>query len=371
MSHRSTRRHQATLAAKAKSRLKGLFSVLGQACAILAITLALDYILLASVFSDWKRSWADAATAYTQAYVHAPWHHDLAPNQNSMRPWGKILYPFRTDRYGFRTGTCAPGEAEKGKPAIFAVGDSFTEGLGVPYEETFVGLMACQAIKEDKAAWDLGVMSFSPVIYYRKIRAAAEKLGIKPTEIYVFLDLSDITDEALVYRANEDGTIGVAPSHHWFDTGQFLLGNFATFRLFYNLWLDTPFGSAAPDESWRGRWSLDPKIMNEWGHRGLKLADKNMDKIVELCREWQCHLTLVVYPWPDNVRAGDRNGIQVTHWRQWAAKRGVSFVDGFAPFFREPPDVVVRKYFIAGDVHFSAEGHRLLFEEMKRLVRSF
>jgi len=359
------------LAAKASFGLKGLFRILGQVCAILAITLALDYILLATVFSAWKRSWDDAATAYTQAYVHAPWHHDLAPNQNSMRPWGKILYPFRTDRYGFRAGTCAPGEGDKSKPAIFVVGDSFTEGLGVPYEESFAGLMACEAAREGKAVWNLGVMSFSPVIYHRKIRAAAEKLGIKPTKIYVFLDLSDITDDAIVYRVGEDGTIRAAPSHHWFDTGQFLLGNFATFRLLYNLWLDLPFGSAAPDESWRARWSLDPKIMDEWGRRGLELAGKNMDKIVEICREWKCQLILVVYPWPDNVRAGDTNSIQVTHWRQWATERGVRFVNGFAPFFQEPPDVAVGKYFIPGDVHFSAQGHRLLFEELKRSVGPF
>ena len=191
---------------------KRVLRILGQVCAILAITLALDYILLATVFSDWKRNWADAATAYTQAYVRVPWHHDLAPNQNSMRPWGKILYPFRTDRYGFRTGTCAPGEGDKSKPAIFVIGDSFTEGLGVPYEETFAGLMACDAAKEGKAVWNLGVLSFSPVIYHRKIRAAAEKLGIKPAEIYVFLDMSDITDEAIVYRDergrhDHDGTV--------------------------------------------------------------------------------------------------------------------------------------------------------------------
>jgi len=225
---------------------KRLLRIVGQACALLAVTLTLDYILLATVFAGWKRNWADAATAYTQAYVHVPWHHDLAPNQNSMRPWGKILYPFRTDRYGFRTGACAPGEDDKRKPAIFAIGDSFTEGLGVPYEETFAGLMACQAAREGKAVWNLGVMSFSPIIYHRKIRAAAEKLGIKPTEIYVFLDLSDITDDAIIYRVGDDGNIKMAPSFHWFDTGQFLLGNFATFRLLYNLWLDMPFGSAAP-----------------------------------------------------------------------------------------------------------------------------
>lgn len=350
---------------------KRVLRIIGQVFVILFVTLTLDYVLLATVFSDWKRNWADAATAYTQAYIHVPWHHDLAPNQNSMRPWGKVLYPFRTDRYGFRTGTCAPGEDDKSKPAIFVIGDSFTEALGVPYEESFAGLMACDAAKEGKAVWNLGVLSFSPVIYYRKIIASAEKLGIKPSEIYVFLDMSDIMDEAVVYREAEDGTITMAPQYHWFDTGQFLLGNFATFRLLYNLWLDLPFGSAAPDESWRGRWSIDPKVMDQWGRRGLELAGKNLDKIVELCREWKCQFTLVVYPWPDNVRVGDRNSVQVTHWQKWAAERGVRFVNGFPPFFQEPGDVAVGKYFIPGDAHFSAAGHRLLFEQLKRSVGDF
>src|SRR6266481_2829943 len=117
------------MASKASSWMKRVWRMLGQALVIVLITLALDYIMLATVFSDWKRHWADGATAYTQAFVLSPLHHDLAPNQDSMRAWGNIVYPFRTDRYGFRTGACAPGENDKTKPAIFAVGDSFTEAL--------------------------------------------------------------------------------------------------------------------------------------------------------------------------------------------------------------------------------------------------
>ena len=111
--------------------MKRVLRLLGQAFVIVLIVLALDYVVLATVLSDWKRSWADSATAYTQAYVLSPLHHDIAPNQDSMRAWGNIVYPFRSDRYGFRTGACAPGENDKTKSAIFAVGDSFTEGLGV------------------------------------------------------------------------------------------------------------------------------------------------------------------------------------------------------------------------------------------------
>jgi hypothetical protein len=77
-------------------------------------------------------------------------------------------------------------------------------------------------------------------------------------------------------------------------------------------------------------------------------------------------VTLVVYPWPDNIAAHDRDSIQVTHWRAWAAECSVRFIDGFAPFFREPADDVLRKYFIKGDVHFTDAGNRLLYEEVRK-----
>ncbi|MEQ1359181.1 hypothetical protein ABLW26_23025, partial [Salmonella enterica] len=83
--------------AKPRPWIRRVLRVVGQVALVIAVTLTLDYVLLSTVFADWKKNWADAASAYTQAYVHAPWHHDLAPNQNSMRPWGRTLYPFRTD----------------------------------------------------------------------------------------------------------------------------------------------------------------------------------------------------------------------------------------------------------------------------------
>jgi hypothetical protein len=345
--------------------MRAVARVVGQIFAVLLITLALDYVLLATAFSNLKRNWSDAATAYTHSYISVPWHHDLAPNVSSERAWGNIVYPFKTDRYGFRTGRCAPGEDEKSWPAIFVIGDSFTEGIGTSYENSFVGHMACHAGKHGRAVWNLGVTSFSPLIYHRKLRASAERLGITPTEVYVFIDLSDIDDEANVYRVRDDGTITMAPMRHWFDIGQFLLGNFATFRLAYDLYLASPFSTAGSYGRERAAWSVDPQAMEEWGRRGLARADANMDKIVGLCHDWKCALTVVVYPWPDNVAAGDRNSVQVTHWRQWAASRGVRFIDGFAPFFREPADVAVAKYFIRGDVHFSELGNRLLFEQVR------
>jgi hypothetical protein len=352
--------------------MKKVLHFAGQAVVIAAITLALDFILTNVMFPGLKRALSAPNEANDNAYLPAPYDHDLAPAQNSTRVWGSILYPWQTDRFGFRTGECAPREPAKGRENIFVIGDSFTEALGSSYEQSFAGLMACDAAGEGKGLWNLGVASYSPAIYHRKIRAAAERLGITPDEIFVFLDLSDIDDDANVYRVDGDRVVRAGASGRQgmlsCDLGRFLTDNFMTARLLSGLCLTSSFNYAMSVGRPRARWTIDPALMENWGRRGLAVAGANLDKIVELCREWNCRLTLVVYPWPDNVVEGDLDSIQVTHWRDWAAARYVRFIDGFAPFFREPADTVLRKYYIAGDVHFSELGNRLLHDAVKRAL---
>jgi len=43
----------------------------------------------------------------------------------------------------------------------------------------------------------------------------------------------------------------------------------------------------------------------------------------------------------------------------------------FPLIFREPAESALRKYFIAGDVHFTELGHRVLFDEVKSTVGNY
>ena len=348
--------------------MKSVLRFIGQALAIAAITLALDFLLTAALFPGLKKSWAKAARP--GVYRPAEHHHDLVPDRELVRVWGRVRYPWKTDRFGFRTGACAPGEPATGREAIFVVGDSFTEALGSSYEQSFVGLMACDAALQGKAVYNLGVASYSPAIYHQKIRTAARRLGITPAEIFVFLDLSDIDDDANAYRAGGgDSGAAVAKSEKWAipwdEIGLFFVNNFAVVHLAHDLSVASSFKQKMSFGRERARWAFDPALLEKWGRRGLEVAGGNLDKVVALCRDWKCGVTLVVYPWPDNVAAGDRDSLQVRHWRDWAAARGVRFVDGFAAFFREPADVAIARYFISGDVHFTEAGNRLLYEEVK------
>ena len=356
--------------------MKKLLRLAGQGLLILAITFALDFVLTNTLLSNLRKNMSQAEAENWSTYIESPiYDHDLIANKNTERAWGRIIYRWRTDKYGFRTGECAGTDADKGKPAVFVIGDSFVEGMGTNFEKSFPGLIACDAARQGKAAWNLGVASYSPAVYHLKLKAAAQKLGITPKSIYLFLDLSDIDDDANVYQVRADGTVGKAPQHYQapvkgvpFDLGAFLLNDFTSIRFAYDLWLTSSFSYKESLGRDRARWTFDPVLMNKWGKRGLAIASDNLDKVVALCREWDCRLTVIVYPWPDNVMAHDKDSIQVTYWRAWAEKNRVRFVDGFAPFFRDPAETALEKYYIAGDVHFTEAGNRLMFETVKNAV---
>ena len=79
-------------------------------------------------------------------------------------------------------------------------------------------------------------------------------------------------------------------------------------------------------------------------------------------------MTLIVYQCPNQIVHDDKDSIQVRYWRDCPDRRDALFINGFTPFFAEPKQDALAKYFIAGDFHFNAAGHRLLFDAVSRTV---
>src|SRR5262249_13627709 len=63
-----------------------------QVLVIAAITLALDFVLTATLFSSVKQAMLAAEEGNYRVYIAAPHHHDLAPDLKTTRVWGNILY---------------------------------------------------------------------------------------------------------------------------------------------------------------------------------------------------------------------------------------------------------------------------------------
>ncbi len=132
----------------------------------------------------------------------APYHHALQANYAGPAYWGPFNYWVCTNASAMKSPCSDKNSTEKNFDIAF-IGDSFTEGVGVNYEDSFVGMVA-KAHPELKIA-NLGVVSYSPTIYLKKLEDYLDR-GYTFKKVIVFVDIGDIMDEAF-YFENSSGNV--------------------------------------------------------------------------------------------------------------------------------------------------------------------
>jgi len=130
------------------------------------------------------------------------YHHALQPSYEGPAHWGPFDYWVCTNASGMKSACNDKNSTEKNFDIAF-IGDSFTEGVGVKYEDSFVGMVA-KAHPELKIA-NLGVVSYSPTIYFKKLEDYLSR-GYTFKKVIVFVDIGDIMDEAF-YFENAAGNV--------------------------------------------------------------------------------------------------------------------------------------------------------------------
>jgi lysophospholipase L1-like esterase len=349
----------------------------------------------------------------------AVYDHDLVKQFDGVAWWGPLRYHVTTNSLGFRDATTRTVPLETHKRRLLLFGDSFTEGLGLDYAETYAGLIAARLAAATVDVLNAAVTSYSPAIYYAKARYLLEDVGLQCTEVVVFIDISDAEDEARHYDLHVDGhvsrMIAGQPGHgpeyaadeqspepvpptlaaaglvsRTIETalqakhgghpptvpraertpGRFALA--ARRRsVIIRAWeaFATQWQPQAADElslypqtnPRRGLWTVDERDYAAFGRIGLERAARHMDRLAALLRKHRITLIVAVYPWPDQLRYDRADSIHVRYWRRWAERRGARFVDLFEPLFRDPDrNATIRRYYIAGDIHFNKEGSRLI-----------
>ena len=122
-------------------------------------------------------------------------HHTFKKNVNMKSVGIEKNNRFCTNHLGFKSNC----NFKKVKNFKFGfLGDSFTEGIGLNHENTFVGLFEK---KLGKQVANMGVSSYSPKIHLSKINFFLNK-GILFEHVILFLDISDYFDEAN-YKFNQ------------------------------------------------------------------------------------------------------------------------------------------------------------------------
>jgi hypothetical protein len=167
---------------------------------ITAVTILL-FVFVDIVFGAWVISLIRPTEQFRVR--HSVYHHSLKPNFDGIGSWGTWTYRVCTNPHGFKDA-CGSKQPSTKKFDIAFIGDSFTEGVGLPYEQTFVGMVAAKSPNLTIA--NLGVVSYSPAIYLAKLKALYSE-GYQFKHVIVFIDIGDAYDEANAYDLHDNTVV--------------------------------------------------------------------------------------------------------------------------------------------------------------------
>lgn len=331
----------------------------------------------------WKKPFQDLHPHRVRNEIY---HHGILPNQVSEDIYGPFRATYFSNSLGFRDGKVRDVPMVSDEPRILFIGDSFTEAGPIPWQKTFVGLVAEALSKKQIEVLNAGVASYCPEIMAAKIRYYLKDQGLRVDRVVVFIDISDVKDE-LFYRKDDAGCVQSVPYGPFHEDAKDLariddICNWLEVKVEKNFVIvgaavrnlrlqwrrhTSKTGVMASDEipDWAYNWPDYKGPYANFVEQGLKKAKDNMTQLAGFLHQERIPLTVVVYPWPQQVRAGTRPSRAETEWGNWARENGGQFISLFPVFVnQEPAGQIIQKYYWKNDAHWNEEGHRLVAEAL-------
>ena len=290
-----------------------------------------------------------------------------------------------TDEFGLRTGKNT--KKNSSYENIFIFGDSMTFGVGLEYENTYAGLID-KAMKNYNI-YNFGVGSYAPSVHLYKLKEAIRN-NINPNKILLFLDLSDVTDEARRWVDDEDG-IPKRPEEkpHWAQkkikekNNSFLVKNFKLSQeiaalVNYNLrnFRSKVKNKIAQDEnnlkikfSVQGQFTytkfenLDKSYWNKSDFaKGLKKVNEKISKISKIAKENNSEFYLIIYPWGETLYKGEEEFSWSNFGKQLCDKNDCILINAIPEFnkYKNANKNWVNELYFINDEHLNNGGAKLL-----------
>ncbi|MGE0285221.1 MAG: hypothetical protein AB7I42_01305 [Bradyrhizobium sp.] len=318
--------------------------------------------------------------------------HGFSAKFDGFDVWGELRYPLITNSLGFKDASTRDVPLKSASRRILVIGDSFAEAIGMRFEDSFAGRLqrAARERGDNVEFLNAGVASYSPSIYYRKIKYLIEN-GLRFDEVILFSDPSDVTDEATSYFCIDDdpkyrvqctaseGSMqpDARPKKSDFFIDRFVITN--RVRISLKRWIKALLGNrkrALSTDRGRIGWSIPGfDAANETrplgAEGGVQRSLQNMSKLADMLEAQNIPLTIVVYPWAQQIAQGERDSRQVALWREFCTKRCKAFIDLFPVFFAasEADSKWYERLYIVGDDHFSAAGNAMVARELEKRLR--
>lgn len=308
---------------------------------------------------------------------HDVYHHSLLPNIDKIEFSSKVGYwRIITNSLGFRDKENRNISLNKNNYRIVLIGDSVTEGVLLDWRDTFPGMLEENLSKKDIQVLNAGVTSYSPSIYYSKIKYYLNK-GFEFDELFVFIDVSDIEDEAIIYRIKNSKIISIDQKLEQNIKNKNFKANLINF-LHQNL--NLTFHILKKIEDLFFDQNLEDFLINlnkskryNYTHNNISLKEYqlgfdnsflSMSKLNDLCKKNNIKLNVVIYPSLLQFYKNEISSIYVKNWTKFSKKNSINLINLFPIFLEEydKKDIlkIIKKYFLHLDVHFNKEGNKLI-----------
>lgn len=322
--------------------------------------------------------------SYKNCFVHEKFYYELKKNCKGKYKFKKSfpVVEVITDEMGLRIGKNSPIK-QKNKRNIFIFGDSFTYGVGIKFEKTYAGLIEKKF--KDYNVYNFGVGSYSPSVYLFKLKNILEK-KIFPEKILLFLDLTDIIDEATRWSYNEDtGNVKLASDHIFliskkkekFSKRNFkILNNIASYINFKLRYVREITNIKLRDQrkiktsiqgsfTYKDESELDKRF---WKKNSFSIGKQNVKKrliqIAEISKNNNIEFYLVIYPWAETLELGQEK----FSWSDYAENicannrcKLINTIPNFKEYKNKNKNWSTDLYFL-NDEHFNEKGAEFLYK---------
>ena len=375
-----------------KKILKVFYRILVSILIILVLDFIAGFVIIPESYHSFRTS-------------HYYYHHGLIPNQSALGAWGSLVYPVHTNSLGFMDSTVNKVPLKSANKRLLILGDSHSEGVGVPYLKTFSGRLAKELKDEGVDVLNASCISYSPKIEYLKLKYLIEKEDFIPDYIFQLIDISDIQNELVYENYNPEENFsrlkglkqqaGIFLNSHssiyylvnsiikareresfieraeFFDQTREGSGNNNTLALYSEFFshFDDNTLLSNPRFHGVGEWYYDDEF-RILADKGIESGLNYVEKIKELCDEHGIDLTISVHPWHPQIYLGDPDDYYVRKWRSFAEEKGISFVNLFPLFVNEQNPVLIKDmYYIRGDNHWNEFGHEKVSASLLEFFR--
>jgi len=161
--------------------------------------LAIDIIIFFLIPESIKLSIYNKRSHKLQSYYY---HHDQRSNTNYLDHWGNSRPVIYSNQYGFKDKQ--KRLVKFSDKNILFIGDSLVEGVGLKYEDTWVGIVAEQLNERNIVVLNAGLQTYASSIYLAKTYDLIERKKIPITDVYVMISVNDIHDDFYRYKSVDE-----------------------------------------------------------------------------------------------------------------------------------------------------------------------